>query len=165
MIADVVYGCATSSYLRRRHRFPIWHSQILQGSNPENEDKDTPAYQMFVNTNLTGISDWLTKIIVGLGPVKLKNLPPYLTTMATSLTKGIMDKDRGDSMAFAYGTICFFLYWDFYSDTSLPSSSCQFSRQILEGYVGFLLFKDGDNLGLTKSYFFHVCAFKLENFP
>jgi hypothetical protein len=82
--------------------------RIVQGSKGAAEQNDTQDYQMHVNTNLTEISDWLTKIIVGLGLVKLTKLPPYLTSMADSMSQGIRDKDRAVAMAFAYGTItCF----------------------------------------------------------
>jgi hypothetical protein len=79
-----------------------------QGSKTSKSDNDTPDYQLHVNTNLTEISDWLTKIIVGLGLVKLTKLPPYLTSMASSFAAGIKDNDKDVAMGFAYGTICFF---------------------------------------------------------
>jgi hypothetical protein len=82
--------------------------KILQGSQATNEDKEGPDYKLQVNTNLTEISDWLTKIIVGLGLVKLTKLPPYLTSMAVALSNGILDKDKSTAMAVAYGTITFF---------------------------------------------------------
>jgi hypothetical protein len=42
-------------------------------------------YSQRVNTNLEEISDWLTKIIVGLGLVELRQIPGYLHSMATLL--------------------------------------------------------------------------------
>src|SRR6185503_1210276 len=41
-----------------------------------------PGYSQRVNTNLEEISDWLTKIIVGVTLVELKQLPPPLYTLA-----------------------------------------------------------------------------------
>lgn len=82
--------------------------KILQGSKTAGTDKATPDYQLQVNTNLTEISDWLTKIIVGLGLVKLTKIPPYINSLAVAMADGIVDSDRGVAMAFAYGTICFF---------------------------------------------------------
>jgi hypothetical protein len=79
-----------------------------QGPATSKTDGSSPDYQLHVNTNLTEISDWLTKIIVGLGLVKLTKLPPYLTSMASTFAVGIRDKDHSVAMAFAYGTICFF---------------------------------------------------------
>ncbi|MBS1605574.1 MAG: hypothetical protein JST42_23115 [Bacteroidetes bacterium] len=120
LIAVLVYGCLTGSFgtcmiwalaclvCGAAIGFLFGIPKILQGSKPGNGDKETPDYQMHVNTNLTEISDWLTKIIVGLGLVKLTKLPPYLTAMAASFSDGINDKNRGVAMAFGYGTICFF---------------------------------------------------------
>ena len=68
------------------------------------------SYQQQVNTNLTEISDWLTKIIVGLGLVNLKQIHPHLTALATILA-GALDKPTTNghvaplSIAFAYGII------------------------------------------------------------
>src|SRR5947207_1288333 len=47
------------------------------------------TYRQQVNTNLTEISDWLTKIIVGLGLIKLARLPSYLSDTAGALAAGI----------------------------------------------------------------------------
>lgn len=62
-------------------------------------------YKLLVNTNLTEISDWLTKIIVGLGLVNLTKLPPYINSIALSLSNGINGKDKASALAFAYGLI------------------------------------------------------------
>jgi hypothetical protein len=43
---------------------------------------DGDGYRQQVNTNLEQISDWLTKIIVGIGLVELKNVPKYLESVA-----------------------------------------------------------------------------------
>lgn len=87
--------------------------KILQGSQATNEDKEALDYKLQVNTNLTEISDWLTKIIVGLGLVKLTKLPPYLTSMAVAFSNGILEKDKSAAMAVAYGTITFFFVLGF----------------------------------------------------
>jgi len=82
--------------------------KILQGSQSTGEDKNDLDYKLHVNTNLTEISDWLTKIIVGLGLVKLTKLPPYLASMALSFSDGIPVKDKKAAMTVGYGTIIFF---------------------------------------------------------
>jgi hypothetical protein len=65
--------------------FLFAYPRTLQG-DPE---KKSP-YEQRVNTNLEQISDWLTKIIVGLGLVELKQIPPKLSEasnwMAQSFT-------------------------------------------------------------------------------
>ena len=40
------------------------------------------SYGQLVNTNLEQISDWLTKIIVGLGLVELRNIPDYVRRLS-----------------------------------------------------------------------------------
>lgn len=50
--------------------------RVLQGDNPSGVAGGT--YIQKVNTNLEQISDWLTKIIVGLGLVQLQQLPGFL---------------------------------------------------------------------------------------
>lgn len=52
--------------------------RVLQKSNPDDQNGDAKAYLQRVNTNLEQISDWLTKIIVGLGLVQLRRIPDYL---------------------------------------------------------------------------------------
>lgn len=75
------------------------------------------TYQQQVNTNLTEISDWLTKIIVGLGLVNLTKIPPYLHAVAKILADalGIGKTTGGSSLAyaFAYGVIITYLIMGF----------------------------------------------------
>jgi hypothetical protein len=76
----------------------------------------TPAYQQQVNTNLTDISDWLTKIIVGLGLVNLSKIQPYLSKVAKILAVGLSQptaSPSGLAFAFAYGTIVSYLVLGF----------------------------------------------------
>lgn len=49
----------------------------------DNPDKSPPLpYQQRVNTNLEEISDWITKIIVGLGLVSLRTIPARIHTLS-----------------------------------------------------------------------------------
>ncbi|AQG82201.1 response regulator [Spirosoma montaniterrae] len=48
-----------------------------------------PEYRQQVNTNLEQISDWLTKIIVGLGLVNLYKIPDLLRDTSTLIAAGI----------------------------------------------------------------------------
>lgn len=90
-------------------------SQGATGTNPPTPPPSPTAtgisYQQQVNTNLTEISDWLTKIIVGLGLVNLKQIPAYLDKYAgilagalfkSATAKGVMEPL---AFAFSYGTI------------------------------------------------------------
>lgn len=65
-------------------------------------------YRQQVNTNLSDISDWLTKIIVGLGLVKLTKIPPYLKGIAQAFATGLNEAGKTEAptaMAFAYGLV------------------------------------------------------------
>jgi hypothetical protein len=65
------------------------------------------GYRPQVNTNLTEISDWLTKIIVGLGLINLKEIPALLAGAAAELAGGLA-AGAPPPTAFAYGLItCF----------------------------------------------------------
>lgn len=48
-----------------------------------------PFYRMQVNTNLEQISDWLTKIIVGVGLIELRRLPEFLENLSRFFAKGL----------------------------------------------------------------------------
>jgi hypothetical protein len=50
------------------------------------------TYQQHVNTNLTEISDWVTKIIVGLSLINLKEIPKGLSEAGTLFAKGFPDE-------------------------------------------------------------------------
>lgn len=61
--------------------------RVLQGN--EQVDSASAAkrrYEQRVNTNLEQISDWLTKIIVGVGLVEMKEAPEFVWTVATKLS-------------------------------------------------------------------------------
>lgn len=82
--------------------------KILQNSQATDANATAPTYQQQVNTNLTEISDWLTKIIVGLGLVSLTKIPPYVSGIARILANGLTESGKPPSnmaFAFAYGTI------------------------------------------------------------
>jgi uncharacterized protein YneF (UPF0154 family) len=63
-------------------------------------------YTLQVNTNLEQISDWLCKIIVGIGLIELRNVPDRIDALATALSR---DLGPGFSHAYAGGLIVYFL--------------------------------------------------------
>lgn len=71
---------------------------------PEMGDKR--KYQPEINNNLIEVSDWLTKIIVGLGLVELRELPDKLKIAANPLAE-CLGGECG--LALAVGVIIFFL--------------------------------------------------------
>jgi hypothetical protein len=63
-----------------------------------------------VNTNLEEISDWLTKIIVGVTLVELKSLPPYAEKLANRVTSNLAAGGHsgfGLAMILGFGTLGF----------------------------------------------------------
>jgi hypothetical protein len=71
-------------------------------------------YRQEVNTNLTEISDWLTKMIVGVGLVNLKEIPPLIKNVALVLANGMAKSNPGrDFLPYAVGVIVFFIVLGF----------------------------------------------------
>ena len=58
-----------------------------------------PAFE--VNTNLEQISDWLTKIIVGLGLINLEKFPAYLRNLASYFAGSLGNVEAHDSVVLA----------------------------------------------------------------
>jgi len=85
--------------------------KIVQGNRqtgPNDEGAQTEAYRQQVNTNLTEISDWLTKIIVGLSLINLRTLPPYVVNAADVLAFSVNPNDVKVERSFALGIlVCF----------------------------------------------------------
>ncbi len=83
-----------------------------RGKDKPGESSDTGQPKYATNTNLEEISDWLTKIIVGLGLVNLKNVPDLLKKTAWYFAN-FCGKDICEAVAMAvilYFFICgFFL--------------------------------------------------------
>ncbi|HEX2690659.1 MAG TPA: hypothetical protein VHN14_28780, partial [Kofleriaceae bacterium] len=68
------------------------------------------GYRLLLNTNLEQVSDWLTKIIVGVGLVELRNLPHDLAMCAAYVAHGLGTTDTSAAMAIIlYFPVCGFL--------------------------------------------------------
>jgi len=69
------------------------------------------------NTNLTQISDWLTKLIIGAGLVELSKIPDIIKNISKKMAKGIMIPGELNSEAYAAvfsgGIILLFLCYGF----------------------------------------------------
>jgi CheY-like chemotaxis protein len=72
---------------------------VASGDRPR--DERSVVYRMQVNTNLEQISDWLSKIIVGVGLVELKQLPDGLVRLASFIQPGLGTGDEARVMALA----------------------------------------------------------------
>jgi hypothetical protein len=65
----------------------------------DNSSQLTTTVGIRRNTNIEEISDWLTKIIVGLGIYELKKLPELVTRLARFLSPGFADVPGADALA------------------------------------------------------------------
>ena len=70
-------------------------------TSPAGPGAGPPSLLYRVNTNLEEISDWLTKIIVGLGLIELKEFPAYLRDLAGYFGASLGDVPGRDSVALA----------------------------------------------------------------
>ena len=68
-------------------------------------------YTLLANTNLEQISDWLTKIIVGVGLVESKQIPGYLGRVSRYVGRAIRPAAGGD--VFALAVTLHFAVWGF----------------------------------------------------
>jgi hypothetical protein len=87
--------------------------RVLQASDmsPSGKEKASRAgYAQQVNTNLEQISDWLTKIIVGLGLVQLRQIPQNLYDAATWMARSFMRRDANISQAASFSTSIIILF-------------------------------------------------------
>ena len=73
------YGCLVGGFIVG---FLFGFPRVIAEGRPAGdraEDHTRPlAQRLGINTNLEQVSDWLTKIIVGVGLVELKNVPGYV---------------------------------------------------------------------------------------
>ncbi len=70
--------------------------KVLQGDRTQPQDSalSSEVYRQRVNTNLEDISDWLTKIIVGLGLYELKRVPAWVGELARVFASSFPQPDR-----------------------------------------------------------------------
>jgi len=61
------------------------------------------TYQLLINTNLDDISDWLTKIVVGVGLVQLKTIPGFIYRLAV-----LIAGKHGEQVPFTIAVVLYF---------------------------------------------------------
>jgi hypothetical protein len=82
--------------------------KVLSDGNVHGEGAATDRkYRQIPNTNLTEISDWLTKIIVGFGLIQLKSIPEYINRLGRHVAASV-GGNAGSSHGFALSLILFF---------------------------------------------------------
>jgi hypothetical protein len=93
------------------------HGTGTPGTSNDGVDRESTAIAASVvetNTNLVDISDWLTKILVGVGLVELNKIPQSLRALCTFLAPGLRPEPTeaansfANSEAFALGIVLFF---------------------------------------------------------
>ena len=103
--------------------------KTLQRSSAAGQDKDATKGllddQLITNTNLEQISDWLTKIIVGLGLVNFKKIPVYLGELRTYFIHAFAGADESLSYSVLaiviYAAICGFIFMYIYTRVNISS--------------------------------------------
>jgi hypothetical protein len=81
--------------------------RVLHGSDTASAGKEKSTqsgYAQRVNTNLEQISDWLTKIIVGLGLVQLRKIPQNLYDAATWTARSFTPANSNIAQAASFST-------------------------------------------------------------
>jgi len=82
-----------------------------------------PAAKYRPNTSLEEISDWLTKILVGVGLVQIKILPGKLLDLAAYIAKGLGGGDQAQAFALTvlvYFSVCGFVFGFLWARLYLP---------------------------------------------
>jgi tetratricopeptide (TPR) repeat protein len=79
---------------------------------PKKINEEKSGY--LLNTNLVDISDWLTKIIIGLGLVELKKIPSYLQSVGDYIQQATNIKDENSVHVFAISCIVYFSIFGLY---------------------------------------------------
>ena len=74
---------------------------LIERLQPTASASNTEDYQLRVNTNLEQISDWLTKILVGVGLTQLNQVTPRLMMAADFIAKGLGDNQSQRTLALA----------------------------------------------------------------
>jgi hypothetical protein len=87
-------------------------------ADPQNQTVQEIGVKRIIqeNTNLTQISDWLTKVIIGVGLVEMKEIPGFIMKVAKRMGQGIVGSSHFSSVdIFCAGIILYFSVWGFIS--------------------------------------------------
>lgn len=113
---------------------------------------EPPSYTQRVNTNLEEISDWLTKIIVGVGLVELKQLPTLLVGVARRIQDAAAPAAHGVALSLlAFFGSTGFLFGYLLTRLYLQGALARADQQSASGDLGkFLRESDRVKEGLIK---------------
>jgi hypothetical protein len=101
---------------------PMAPAQTAVTEGDKNDDsKDGRIARIMFNNNLSEISDWLTKIIVGVGLTQLTNIPPFIGKIGTKLSPIFGGQLSGRVLAISIviyftcaGFLCVYLWGNLY---------------------------------------------------
>lgn len=134
--------------------------RVMDNHAGQDGSSQTRGSRYQVNTNLEQISDWLTKIIVGLGLVQLGRIPSLFAELATYASSAFGEPARATSLTAAlllYFGVCGFLSAYLWTRILLTLEFTRADRaasdspEFLEGYVHALLYQpapDGFRLAI-----------------
>ncbi len=94
----LVAGCAFLLAAGVGLLFGIPRSPSTADSEPEGK---SPRWDYRPNTSLEQVSDWLTKMLVGVGLTNLNNLPSGLDSLSTSLASGLPESPSASKLILA----------------------------------------------------------------
>jgi CheY-like chemotaxis protein len=77
------------------------------GNSTEAVQRSPSSYEMHINTNLEQISDWLTKIIVGIGLSQLSNIPSAVSRISTFIAPAF-SSDTSQSTVISAASLVYF---------------------------------------------------------
>lgn len=82
-----------------------------------------PSTSYRPNTGLEQISDWLTKMLIGVGLIEIKVIPGKLTTVAAYIAKGLGNGEQAEAFALTiliYFSVCGFVFGFLWARLYLP---------------------------------------------
>jgi len=101
-------------------------------SNPTMTPSPPITNRYKINTNLEEISDWLTKIILGLGLVHIENVIRFVDSLGNEAAKAIGQAQGAKLIAIsamAYGFVCGFIVIYIGTRTALREDLEKFERE------------------------------------
>ena len=101
-------------------------------SNPTMTPSPPITNRYKINTNLEEISDWLTKIILGLGLVHIENVIRFVDSLGNEAAKAIGQAQGAKLIAIsamAYGFVCGFIVVYIWTRTALREDLEKFERE------------------------------------
>lgn len=102
-LVGFLFGIPRLSGKPSDHLVQVQAPAQAQSENRKSKEQMPDSWQS--NSNLVEISDWLTKIIVGLGLINLQKIPTETWKMASDIAKSIDQKNPASIEAFVLGLI------------------------------------------------------------